>query len=109
MRATLRAIGESLHRRRHLPIPEQGHWLNQVVKGYFAYHAVPTNIGRLDSFRTQVIRHWRNALRRRSQRSRLPWERMGHLANRWIPYARTKHPFPTERFDAKTRGKSPVR
>jgi RNA-directed DNA polymerase len=26
----------------HQPIPEQGRWLAQVVRGYFAYHAVPT-------------------------------------------------------------------
>jgi hypothetical protein len=27
----------------HEPIPLQGKWLRQVVRGYFAYHAVPTN------------------------------------------------------------------
>jgi hypothetical protein len=25
----------------HAPVPEQGRWLAQVVRGYFAYHAVP--------------------------------------------------------------------
>ena len=34
-----------LRRRMHQSIPEQGHWLRQVVTGYFAYHAVPTNAG----------------------------------------------------------------
>jgi len=29
----------------HLPLPEQGGWLRQVLTGYFAYHAVPTNFG----------------------------------------------------------------
>ena len=43
MRAKLRAIKEALERRRHEPIPLQGKWLGQVVRGYFAYHAVPTN------------------------------------------------------------------
>lgn len=109
MRVTLRAIGEQLRQRRHRPIPEQGHWLNQVMRGYYAYHAVPTNIDRLDSFRSQAIRHWRKALCRRSQRARLPWERMSSLANRWVPYARTMHPLPSERFDVRTQGKSPVR
>jgi hypothetical protein len=36
----------------HQPIPEQGRWLAQVVKGYFAYHAVPTNSASIGAFRT---------------------------------------------------------
>ena len=43
MRAKLREIKEELRHRRHRPIPEQGQWLAQVVRGFFAYHAVPTN------------------------------------------------------------------
>ena len=43
MRATLRRIKEELRRRMHEPIPEQGAWLKQLVRGFFAYHAVPTN------------------------------------------------------------------
>lgn len=43
MRAKLKAIKEELRRRMHEPIPVQGRWLAQVVRGYFAYHAVPTN------------------------------------------------------------------
>src|SRR6266851_6336809 len=43
MRAKLQAIKQELRRRMHQPIPVQGKWLGQVVKGYFNYHAVPTN------------------------------------------------------------------
>jgi hypothetical protein len=43
MRAKLREVKEELRRRMHQPIPEQGRWLRQVVTGFFAYHAVPTN------------------------------------------------------------------
>jgi len=52
MRAKLRAIKEELWRRRHEPIPQQGRWLHQVVRGYFAYHAVPTNVASLSAFGT---------------------------------------------------------
>ena len=45
MRAKLKEIKEELRRRMHQPIPEQGRWLGQVVTGFFAYHAVPTNSG----------------------------------------------------------------
>src|SRR5882724_3689213 len=41
MRAKLREIKEELRRRMHQPIPVQGKWLRQVVKGFFAYYAVP--------------------------------------------------------------------
>jgi RNA-directed DNA polymerase len=51
MRGRLRAIKEELRRRMHEPLPEQGRWLGQVVRGYFAYDAVPTNAKSLCAFR----------------------------------------------------------
>ena len=61
------------------------------------------------AFRTQATRVWHEALRRRGQRSRLDWRRMNRLATRWLPPAQVMHPFPDARFDARTRGRSPVR
>jgi hypothetical protein len=109
MAAKLRQIKTELARRRHLPIPEQGVWLASVVRGHLAYYAVPGNSDAIIAFRTQVIRHWRRALRRRSQRSRLDWQRMNRLSIRWLPPARITHPYPEQRFDAQTQGRSPVR
>jgi RNA-directed DNA polymerase len=43
MQAKLQAIKQELRRSMHQPIPQQGRWLQQVVTGYFNYHAVPTN------------------------------------------------------------------
>jgi hypothetical protein len=43
MRAKLKAIKQELRQRMHQSIPVQGKWLWQVVKGYFNFHAVPTN------------------------------------------------------------------
>src|SRR5438067_3097679 len=51
MQAKLRAVKEELRRRMHQPIPEQGEWLCQVVRGFFAYHAVPSNLAALKAFR----------------------------------------------------------
>ena len=100
MRAKLLEIKLALKRWRHLPIPVQGAWLRRVVQGYFNYHAVPDNSERLEAFRRQVLRHWLQALRRRSQRHRLPWRRFGPLADRWIPRTRILHPYPNVRFFA---------
>jgi len=109
MRAKLREVKTELKRRRHQPIPEQGRWLASVVRGHQAYYAVPGNTDAVAAFRTQATRHWYKALRRRSQRTRLNWARMNRLATRWVPPARVTHPFPNVRFDARTRGRSPVR
>ena len=59
MRATLTAIRERLMEQRQAQIPEQGHWLGRVLRGYFNYHAVPGNLKRLDGFRADVTREWR--------------------------------------------------
>ena len=71
-----------------------------VVQGYFNYHAVPGNMDSLNSFRAQVIWRWYRALRRRSQRRRMTWERFWRLVDRWIPSAKILHPHPNVRFDA---------
>lgn len=102
MRAKLREVGDQLKRRRHQPIPVQGQWLRSVVAGHLAYYAVPGNINAVGAFRSQVTRHWFKALRRRSQRTRLNWTRMGRIATRWLPKARVMHPFPEARFAART-------
>src|SRR5260370_15498676 len=83
--AKLKAVREELRRRWHEPVAEVGKWLRSVVQGYFNYHAVPGNIDSLQIFRAQVVSHWSRALQRRSQTSRMPWERFGPLVGRWIP------------------------
>ena len=102
MRAKLREIKIELRRRRYLPVPEQGAWMRSVLQGHAAYYAVPGNSDAVVAFRTEITRHWLKALRRRSQRTRLTWARMGRLAKRWLPPVRILHPFPEERFAART-------
>jgi len=109
LRAKLAEVKGQLKRRRHQPIPEQGRWLARVVRGHLAYYAVPGNSRALRAFRDQATRHWFKALRRRSQRHRLDWEKMKRLAARWLPPVSILHPYPGVRFDARTRGRSPVR
>ena len=94
MRAKLAEVKDQLRQRMHQPVPEQGRWLGSVVRGHCAYYAVPGNRKAVAAFRTQATRHWHQALRRRSQRSRLDWKRMNRLAARWLPPARVMHPFP---------------
>ena len=65
-----------------------------MVRGHQACYAGPGNDDAVHAFRTQVTRHWYQALRRRSQKTRLTWTRMNRIATRWLP---------------QTQGKSPVR
>jgi RNA-directed DNA polymerase len=101
MRTKLREIKEELRRRMHLPIPEQGKWLRQVVTGYFQYHAVPTNGKSLGAFRHHVVNLWRRALTHRSQKDRTTWNRIARIAAAWLPAPRILHPWPDVRFFVK--------
>jgi group II intron reverse transcriptase/maturase len=98
MRARLKDIKEELRRRRHQPIPEQGKWLAQVVRGYFAYHAVPTNSASIRAFRHYVVDLWRRSLSRRSQRGRVTWQRIKQIADDLLPRTKILHPWPQQRF-----------
>ena len=109
MRAKLKSVKTEMRRRMHHPIPEQGRWLARVLQGHYNYYAVPDNSEALRGFREAVIRLWRKALARRSQKGRITWERLRHLVDRWLPRPGILHPWPSVRFDARTRGRSPVR
>ncbi len=99
--AKLLEIKEKLRRRWHQDKAEQGEWLGAVVRGFFAYHAVPTNTRALSSFRYHVLDLWRRALRRHSQRDRTTWNSMARLADHWLPMLRIAHPWPSQRFRVK--------
>jgi RNA-directed DNA polymerase len=109
MRRKLHELKDELMRRRHHAIPEQGRWLGSVLRGHYAYYAVPGNSDRINRFYNEVTRLWLRALRRRSQKHRLPWTRMRRLSARWLPPPKRMHPFPNARFIATTLGRSPVR
>lgn len=98
MRATLQEIKTQLRAHMHDAIPAQGRWLRSVVRGYFAYHAVPTNFRALTAFRHHVTDLWRRTLRRRSQKDAVTWVRMTKLAADWLPPPRILHPWPSQRF-----------
>jgi RNA-directed DNA polymerase len=98
MRAKLREIKEELRRRMHRPIPETGKWLAQVVSGFQAYHAVPTNSAAIGAFRYRIIGLWHRVLCRRSQKGRLVWQRMTKLADEFLPKPHVLHPWPSTRF-----------
>jgi len=98
MRRALQAVKEQMHKRMHDTIPKQGRWLGRVVRGYFAYHAVPTNSRKIGAFRWDIVRIWRHVLKRQGQQGFPRWKRMRDLAEQWLPPVRVMHPWPTQRF-----------
>ncbi len=99
-RNKLRELNQELKRRRHLPIREQGKWLRSVVQGHLNYYAVPGNLKAVTSFVRELSRMWLMALRRRSQKARMTWDRFAQLLSRWMPRIENKHPYPEQRFAA---------
>ena len=101
MQAKLAEIKVELRRRMHTPVPEVAQWLGTVLRGHYQYYAVPLNGRAQDAFRRQVVRLWFRTLRRRSQKTRLTWDRMVRL-QRWLPQPRVVHPYPEERLRVRT-------
>src|SRR6266851_428183 len=97
-RAKLKEIKTELRQRMHQRVTEVGKWLRSVVGGHNRYYGVPSNQNSLSSFRFHVARYWYRTLRRRSQKTRLTWERMLRLMARWLPLPTLHHPYPLRRL-----------
>ena len=98
LQAKLEQVKTELRRRLHDPVPEVGRWLGSVVGGHVRYYGVPMNSPTIALFRYRVAWLWYRSLRRRSQKTRLTWERMRRLIDRWLPPARVCHPYPLRRL-----------
>jgi RNA-directed DNA polymerase len=98
MQAKLNAVKTELQRRMHEPTPEQGKWLQAVVRGHIRYYGVPMNRPALSIFRFRVAWLWHRALSRRSQNGHVLWDRMRRLVNRWLPLPTVCHPYPLQRM-----------
>jgi RNA-directed DNA polymerase len=101
MRAKLREIKEELRRRMNMSIGTNGRWLGAVLRGHYAYYAVPRNNRAVQLFYDEISRLWFKRLRRRGQRRRLSWEKMKTCIKRYLPSPRVVHPWPDERFDVR--------
>ena len=62
-----------MQRRMHAPVREQQRWLRQVLNGHYQYFGVIFNYRSLRVFKDCVVRQWRKALGKRSQKGRMNW------------------------------------
>ena len=98
---TLKRIKAELRRRMHHNIYEVAKWLGRVTGGWLRYFAVPTSFPSLRQFVFRLKRMWLRALRRRSQKDRCTWIRIGTLAQVFWPPLQILHPWPNKRFAVK--------
>jgi hypothetical protein len=98
LQAKLKELKFELRRRLHAPIPEVGRWLRSVLLGHMRYYGVPMNAPALHRFRYLLEWYWWRSLRRRSQKTRMTWERMRRYMQRWLPPVRIYHPYPLRRM-----------
>jgi hypothetical protein len=86
-RASLRRAKTSIYdwcrRHRHLSIEAQHAALTRRLRGHFNSFGVRGNYGSLRRLVEATKRAWYKWLRRRSQRTRLHWERFTDLLRRW--------------------------
>jgi RNA-directed DNA polymerase len=79
LRRAVRSVYEWCRSHRHWSIPEQHSALKRRIQGHFNYFGVNGNVRSLVLLNKRVESAWFKWLRRRSQRSRLTWERYHDL------------------------------
>jgi len=79
LRRSVKTVADWCRRYRHLSVKEQYAALKRRVEGHLNYFGVNGNTRSLRQFLRGVERVWHRWLNRRSQRSRLNWDRMNDL------------------------------
>ena len=102
MQATLKAIKMLLRKRMHDPIERTGAWMRRLLQGYLNYFAVSGNDPSLWWFYAEGAL----ALAEDAKAAKPEFTR---LTDCFFPPIKVLHPLPCHRFDAKTRGRRPVR
>lgn len=79
MTRKLKELRAELRRRWHEPIREQYTWLCQVLRGHYRYYGVIFNGRSLSRFLYVVHRMWFKAMKRRTRKNRLNWQKFNQL------------------------------
>ena len=93
----------------HDPIAKTGAWMKRMLLGHLNYFAVSGDHPSLWWFFNKVRRLWLMSLRRRSQKARSAGGSSSGSSPASFRQSGRYTPLPSHRFDAKTRGGSPVR
>jgi len=83
LRASLSRVGEWVKAERHLPVSQLVKALNDRLRGHYNYYGVIGNYRSLWSYFNQVYRLLKKWLGRRSQKSRMTWEKYSAVLKRF--------------------------
>jgi group II intron reverse transcriptase/maturase len=91
LRRAIRSVTDYCRRHRHDPVKVQHAALKRRIEGHFNYFGVNGNIRSLERLIAEIRPIWRKWLRRRSQKSRLTWERYAAMLERYpLPVPRIR-------------------
>ncbi|MCF8039628.1 MAG: group II intron reverse transcriptase/maturase [Desulfohalobiaceae bacterium] len=79
LRRALVTMNNWCRRDRHHPLKDQHRKLCQKLRGYFNYYGITGNSQSIGEYHYQVKLIWKKWLNRRSQRSRMNWEKFNKL------------------------------
>ena len=82
-------LQDQMRRMRHEPIREQADYLNQMLRGHYAYYGIAGNIRSLQKVYRAVERYWRNMLSSRSWKGEVWWTQFQQIKGRF-PLLRPK-------------------
>jgi hypothetical protein len=82
-RRAVMAVYDWCRQHRHWAVANQHKALTRRVQGYFNYYGVSGNSRSLQQYVKQVERAWVKWLRKRSNKTRLTWERFAALKKRF--------------------------
>jgi RNA-directed DNA polymerase len=89
---SLAAIKDWCRINRHRPVREQRAWLSAVLNGHCAYYGITGNIRRIQEYRYQVERIWRQWMERRTRGKPFTWASFNaFLVRHTLPAARIIH------------------
>ena len=80
---SVKRVQQWCRRYRHAPVAWQHEQLTRKLRGHDAYYGVQGNYAALVRFRYELGRVWQKWLNRRSNQSRMPWERFNRLLKRY--------------------------
>jgi len=89
LRRALMRLQDQMRRMRHEPIREQADYLNQMLRGHYAYYGIAGNIRSLQKVYRAVERYWRNMLSSRSWKGEVWWTQFQQIKGRF-PLLRPK-------------------
>jgi RNA-directed DNA polymerase len=99
LRRALTRLQDQMRQMRHLSLQEQVNYLNQMLRGHYAYYGVAGNLQALLRVHRAMERYWRKMLSSRSWDGAIRWEQFQRIKEQF-PLLRPKLYLPYRELQA---------